>query len=377
MAKNKSNPKVISHQPRQHGADGNSSTNRSRKKRQLSTSDESKLTRDALQRAPVNRNVVTATSIPSHHTMGTRQVDIVPHVVQWLESRKKPIPPELKQDGFTSDVDQVLKLLPTLRERERRALIRRLEKVIQNNGIDDEKQIKELGDSDNEYSESHENGHKNEIPNADWPSSVVFSNNYRWDSSVPQEIKINYCPTHGARNRTSCFSRKVYFKKITDPNHPAYEEYGLYCALPNGAPPGTWLLDYVGHITLGEDQDKQSDYISDFGEKSELACDANSYGNEARFLNDYRNTGRHPNVEFIFRRDKHGELRQGVYVKLKKNSKVEGFDGAKQHEELLVSYGKNYWRSRHGNLTDFVWRLPGQEISKEKCVNNQMSSQGL
>ncbi|KAL7517978.1 hypothetical protein ACHAWX_002841 [Stephanocyclus meneghinianus] len=371
MAKDRSNPKVISNQPRHHRAVGYSSTNRSRKKRQQLTSDESNLTMDVLQRAAANRNVVTATSIPSHHPEGTGQIDIVPHVVQWLASRKKPIPSEFKQDGFTSDVDQVFKLLPSLRERERRALIRRLEKVIQNNGIDGEKQINDLGDSDNEYSESHENGHKYEIPQSDWPSSVEFSNNYRWDSSVPREIKNKYCPVHGARNRVSCFSRKVYFKKITDPKHPAYGEFGLYCALPNGAPPGTWLLDYVGHISLGEDQDNQSDYISDFGEKSELACDANSYGNEARFLNDYRNTGRHPNVEFNFRRDKCGELRQGVYVKLKKNSKVEGFDGIKQHDELLVSYGKSYWRSRHGNLTDFVWRLPGHEMSEEKCVHNK------
>ena len=76
----------------------------------------------------------------------------------------------------------------------------------------------------------------------------------------------------------------------------------------------------------------------------------------------FRNTGKHPNVEFNTRRDKNGELRQGVYVKLKKDAKQEGFDGVKQDEELLVSYGKSYWRSRVGNLTDFVWRLPGRPM---------------
>ena len=211
--------------------------------------------------------------------------------------------------------------------------------------------------------------HNLSTSNPEWPSSVKFSNNYRWDLSVPNEIKDKYCPPNGTRIRANHFSRKVYFKKITDSNHPAYGEFGLYCALPTGAPPGTWLLDYVGHITLGEDQNEQSDYVSDFGEKSELACDAKSYGNEARFLNDFRNTGKHPNVEFNFRRDRNGELRQGVYVKLEKDSKVEGFNGVQQHEELLVSYGKSYWRSRHGNLTDFVWRLPGQEMPKSKSCS--------
>ena len=51
-----------------------------------------------------------------------------------------------------------------------------------------------------------------------------------------------------------------------------------------------------------------------------------------------------------------------MYVKLAKDAKQKGFDGVRQHEELLVSYGKSYWSSRVGNLTDFVWRLPGQSM---------------
>jgi hypothetical protein len=49
-------------------------------------------------------------------------------------------------------------------------------------------------------------------------------------------------------------------------------------------------------------------------------------------------------------------------VKQVKESKEEGFDGIKQDEELLVSYGKSYWRSRcdGGDLGEFVTRLPGQ-----------------
>ena len=54
----------------------------------------------------------------------------------------------------------------------------------------------------------------------------------------------------------------------------------------------------------------------------------------------FRNTGRYPNVEFNTRRDKNGELRQGIYVKQIKDAKEEGFDGVHQDEEFLVSYGK-------------------------------------
>ena len=78
----------------------------------------------------------------------------------------------------------------------------------------------------------------------------------------------------------------------------------------------------------------------------------------------------YPNVEFNFRRDKKGELRQGVYVKLAKDSKDPGFEGVKQHEELLVSYGKSYWRSRHSDLTEFVYRYP--EAKKDQRNDKEL-----
>ena len=258
------------------------------KKRPRSTSESSNA---------VTSNQAVAANENNDATTDSQNVSIVTAtVVQWLESRKKSVPSVLQRENAPTDMDQILKLLPDLRERERRALIRKVAKTLQSNdGTNNESKHQELDGSDNEYSE-------NDVTTAhtstmEWPlSSVEFSNNYRWDASVPQEIKDKYYPTNDIRHRVNRLSSKVYFKRITDSNHPACGEYGLFCALPNGAPPGTWLLDYVGHVTLGEDQNKQSDYVSDFGEHSELACDANAYGNEARFLNDFRNTGR---VSFV------------------------------------------------------------------------------
>ena len=91
-----------------------------------------------------------------------------------------------------------------------------------------------------------------------------------------------------------------------------------------------------------------------FGEHSELALDAKSVGNEARFVNDYRNTGRKPNVEFRTRRDAgRSELRQGIFVCDRR--------GVSHGDELLISYGKSYWRSRvEGSLEDFIYRKPGE-----------------
>lgn len=303
--------------------------------------------------------------VPKNHV-----TSIALHVIQWLEKRKMKIPDALRngEGGGSSfdDVDRILCLLPSLRERERRALVRHVKKCNNiNRGGDggNSDQKVELEGSDGEYDIHDVEGRSSaDIQSGSWPADVEFSNDYRWDPTVPEETRDKYRPPNATRPRAPRQSKSVYFKRITNPNHPAHGEFGLYCSLPGGAPPGSWLLDYVGRVMLGEDQDTRSDYVSDFGEKSELACDANSYGNESRFLNDFRNTGKHPNVEFNLRRDKNGELRQGVYVKQKKDAREEGFDGVKQHEELLVSYGKSYWRSRVGNLTDFVWRLPGKPM---------------
>ena len=239
------------------------------------------------------------TNAPSK-TGGDASALLVPHVIQWLEKRKMKIPDALSksnnlgESSMYMDMDRVLSLLPSLRERERRALIRHVDKCLKHgNGSDGnaEGTTEQLEGSDGEYDihEKHTNDNRYNLEANGWPSSspaVEFSNNYKWDKAVPSEIKTTYSPSKEVRRqRANRLSNRVYFKRITDPNHPAHGEYGLYCNIPH-ATPGMWLLDYVGYITLGEHQDKSSDYVSDFGERSELACDANSFGNEARFLND-------------------------------------------------------------------------------------------
>ena len=94
-----------------------------------------------------------------------------------------------------------------------------------------------------------------------------------------------------------------------------------------------------------------------FGEHSELALDAKHVGNEARFVNDYRNTGKRANVEFRLRRDALGEMRQGVFVCAK--------EGVGAGEELLISYGKSYWTARVGNLEEFITRRPGEAAASK------------
>ena len=191
-----------------------------------------------------------------------------PHVIQWLGKRKKKVPDALSADKNNHmQMEQILRLL-ALKERERRALVRYVEKRIDEEKNGGPKNV-ELQDSDGEYdvnnsaaAASHHHKQQELLP-----TSVTFSNNYDWESSVPADTKEKYYPSNKIRQRANNFSRNVYFKRITDKDHPAYGEFGLYCALAH-AKPGQWLLDYVGRVTLGEDQNKKSDYVSDFGEHS-------------------------------------------------------------------------------------------------------------
>ena len=184
----------------------------------------------------------------------TPSSSLIPHVIQWLEKRKMKIPDALSKSnnlGASSmdmNMDRVLSLLPSLRERERRALIRHVDKCLKNsNGSDGRSEGNtELEGSDGEYdiNETRKHGNNDTLYNLDangWPPPVEFSNNYKWDTTVPSEIKTIYTPSKEVRQRANRLSNRVYFKRITDPNHPAHGGYGLYCNIPH-ATPGMWLL---------------------------------------------------------------------------------------------------------------------------------------
>jgi hypothetical protein len=68
-----------------------------------------------------------------------------------------------------------------------------------------------------------------------------------------------------------------------------------------------------------------------------IGVDASEMGNEARFVNDYRGIRDKPNASFEDDRSADGELRMSVWSL---NSPIS------KGEEILVSYGKSWWRAR-------------------------------
>lgn len=173
-----------------------------------------------------------------------------------------------------------------------------------------------------------------------WPSSVTYISKCVYSKQLPRETLTQLTSGNIAQspqqqqNTPGGVSKLVRIKPITDERHPACGQFGLFSACK--LPANTHILDYMGYVHPNFESDPTSDYDISLDSGLGVAIDAQRIGNEGRMVNDYRGIGDRPNVMF----DDHivnGERRIGIYVMSK--------DIAKS-EELLVSYGKGFWKAR-------------------------------
>ncbi|KAK4189366.1 hypothetical protein QBC35DRAFT_472754 [Podospora australis] len=114
----------------------------------------------------------------------------------------------------------------------------------------------------------------------------------------------------------------------------------------------------------------KSDYDLWLDREADIAVDAARYGNEARFVNDYRGVpgAQRANAEFRVAWDlRRGEKTMAVYVlpvgkKTLQKAERQGLKGPvggiKKGEEILVSYGRGFWEERRremGESTQQEW----------------------
>ncbi len=178
---------------------------------------------------------------------------------------------------------------------------------------------------------------------ARWPDTVRYIAKPQYHSSVPVHIRDFIRPVT-ARTHASSQAQKsfVAIQLITETSHPACGQYGLFAT--RKIPPRTLILDYIGEVHCDDRPDsdydlslyRTPDYIS-------VGIDAQHAGNEARFINDYRGVKGKPNAAFQERRTESGELRMSVWS---------GAEALKKGDELLVSYGKSWWRERQSEPED-------------------------
>lgn len=125
-------------------------------------------------------------------------------------------------------------------------------------------------------------------------------------------------------------------KPVTDPGHPACGQHGLFAH--KKIPPRSHIIDYIGEVHCQERPDSDYD-LSLYRSKDgvDVGVDARAMGNEARFVNDYRGIQEKPNAEFVDYRNGWGELRMSIWSR---------GEAIQRGEEVLVSYGKSWWRCR-------------------------------
>jgi len=151
-------------------------------------------------------------------------------------------------------------------------------------------------------------------------------------------------------------SARVEIRAITDPAHPACGQHGLFAA--QALAPGSFILPYYGTYPpgagAGSARHARSDYDLWLDREANVAVDAERAGNEARFVNDYRGTGRNrPNAEFREVWDpRRGERGMAVFVvsagRRRGATGAPAAKGIARGEEILVSYGKGFWEMRKG-----------------------------
>lgn len=181
-----------------------------------------------------------------------------------------------------------------------------------------------------------------------WPPNVRYLDRPQYHQSVPDGIRhyitgVSHNSTKLPKDQVS--RTLVSIRAISSPTHPACGQHGLFAV--KKIPPRTWLLDYIGEVHC---DDRVSDYDLSLYRSQDgvsVGVDASVCGNEARFINDYRGIRSNPNAIFADGRAASGELRMSVWS---------GSAVIRKGEEILVSYGKCWWRSRATQVADNLYR---------------------
>ena len=138
---------------------------------------------------------------------------------------------------------------------------------------------------------------------------------------------------------THPISEKLIVQDITIRNHPAYNRKGDAKQLTATAniSQGEYLVSYGGHVRLvdADGEAEWNPYQAAADKTSNYYIDGEEIGNEMRYINDAKGVGnKQPNVEFFQSRRR----LQGYFT-----TEIFASQAIKVGEELLVSYGDDYW----------------------------------
>ncbi|KIW95734.1 uncharacterized protein Z519_04319 [Cladophialophora bantiana CBS 173.52] len=193
-----------------------------------------------------------------------------------------------------------------------------------------------------------------------WPKDIIYIDTLHIPSPLSRELLHSTAPFPPSVSlpiiplpSPPSPSHLVQIKPINDPTHPAYTQHGLFAA--RALAPSSFIILYLGTLHSSTTTDPTSNYDLSLDRELDLSIDASKRGNEARFINDYRGIRPEgPNAEFKdclleVTKGKKWERRIGVFVLSQGRAKKDGAKRARgiaKGEEIVVSYGKGFWRAR-------------------------------
>ncbi|KAF8807247.1 hypothetical protein BYT27DRAFT_7189343 [Phlegmacium glaucopus] len=175
-----------------------------------------------------------------------------------------------------------------------------------------------------------------QVQPTNWPRHVRFIDSTCYHASVSPAIKQQIQALPSTAKSSNSKRPKVVIRPISNQSHPAYGQFGLFAGQRIAAK--SQIIDYIGEVHC--DDRPNSDYdlsLCRLPEGVSIGVDASAMGNPARFVNDFRGIAIKPNALFIDTRTASGEIRISIWSS---NRDI------KKGEEILVSYGKTWWRSR-------------------------------
>ena len=186
-----------------------------------------------------------------------------------------------------------------------------------------------------------------------WPADIQYLTKPVYSSTITPELSNRLhdvslaFPASETLSTVKGPTRLVRITPITIPSHPANGQYGLFTTQTLEA--DGFILFYLGLVHLQSDADLTSDYDLSLDRELGVGIDSAKMGNEARFINDYRGIGSAPNAEFreawFWTGQGKPERRMGVFV-LSAGKSGKRAKGIGKGEEVLVSYGKGFWKER-------------------------------
>jgi SET domain-containing protein len=156
-------------------------------------------------------------------------------------------------------------------------------------------------------------------------------------------------------------SDRISVTIVTCPNHPAYnrKEVGHCVVATKNIAKNAHIGIYAGVLRQNTEKAEWNPYQNAPTKNCSHYIDAESIGNQMRFINDYRNIASAPNVGFFI-----NPLRVNGYLV----SVVVALRTIAKGEELLLDYGDKYWAEYSSWQTESCETVTTDEHSSSTSV---------